>query len=129
VLRFDEVKEDNHDGTLTVSMAPILFCKRAHPGEAILEPEEDTWFNVEDAGLVLMAKRITESMNTPALKMQIQALKAQHPTLINEIKRAIDLNPDVFGLLSPQMAFLTQMILNPSPEEMWENLTDGNDYY
>jgi len=129
VLRFDSIHEDNHDGTVFVHMAPLLFCKRAHPGEFFLEAEEETWYNVEDVGLALMGKRLTESLNIPQIREQIEAYKKQNPHIITEIKRLLAENPGIFTLISPQATFLAQLMATQTPEESWEIIREGNDYY
>lgn len=128
-LRFDQVHEDNHDGTISVHMSPILFCKRTHPGEFYLETEEETWWNVEEAGLVLMAKRITESFNSPQIQAQIKMYKQQNPGMIAELRRLIAENAAIFSLISPQAMFFTELLAEPTPEEKWETIQEGNDYY
>ena len=129
VLRFDEVREDNKDGTISFHMSPILFCKRAHPGEASLEAEAETWWNVEDAGLVLMTQRLTEVLSTPQSRARIEIVKAQHPELVGLVKKGLEENSGLFGLVSPQALILAHMIVEPSAEETWNSVTEGNDYY
>lgn len=129
VLRFDVKHEDNPDATHSTHMRPILFCKRAHPGEAFLETEEETWWNVEDAGLVLMAKRLTDRLNAPEIRTQIATIKKENPAIIAQIKRALELDPSVFALFPPSFSFVVQALVEPTPEENWEMIQEGNDCY
>jgi hypothetical protein len=93
-------------------MTPLLYCKRAHPGEHSLETEEDTWWNVEDAGLVRMTDRIAKSINTPQTKAVIDNYKKSCPQVLFEIKKMLTRNPNMLSLLAPQVAVLADLILN-----------------
>jgi hypothetical protein len=129
VLRFDQVHEDNHDGTVSVHMRPVLYCKRAHPGEYFLETEDETWWNVQEAGMAVMVNRVAEMFNTLQGHVDIQAFKAQNSTLIAELRRMSVANNPLFTLLSPQFSIIASLLMEPTPEEDWEEIQKGNDVY
>jgi hypothetical protein len=128
-LRFDETEVFNEDGTLDVGMAPQLYCKRSHPGTFFLESESEMYWNIEKAGLAVMAKRLTDTLNTAQIQAQIELAKKENPMLVQEIKRQISQNTDLLGLFSPGAMFILSKIVEPTPEERWAKIQEGNDYY
>jgi hypothetical protein len=129
VLRFDTVTEDNKDGTHSVNMRAVLYCKRAHPGEFYLETEEDTYWNVQEAGLAVMAQRYTELLNNVARSQDIQRFKMQNSGLIAEVRRMIAAGNPMLSLLSPQALAFMDIVAGPTTEEEWEIIQQGNDVY
>lgn len=124
-FRFEEIEENNQDGTVTVAMSPNLYCKRAHPGRFFLESEADIWWNVEAAGQILTAKRVEDSLNTPEVQAELSRLQKQHPELIDACKK--------FQETSPLAALSIQLVVNKFIEQTWKKvwaqIQEGNDYY
>lgn len=130
VLRFEEETEHNPDGMVSIHMRPLLYCKRAHPGQFSLETEADTWWNIEHAGLALIAKRITEALESPEAKAAFEALKKQHPLLVEGLRKIIRENPIGFAQATAFGAIAETYILEKTPLEIWETeILTGNDYY
>lgn len=129
VLRFEEIVENNGDGSVTITMSPLLHCKRAHPGEFFLEAEKDTFWNVEDAGLALLAKRIQEQLETPEVQGQLNVLRKQHPELVEAYRKLIREQPVNFAHSAALYQLYDRIILAKTPDELWDEVVQGNDYY
>jgi len=131
VLRFEETTSKNLDGSVNISMAPLLHCKRAHPGQFFLETEKETWWNIQEAGLALMAKNICEILESPQAQAQLEVLKKQHPQYIEGLRKLIRENPTGVAYATAFGALLETYILKEKTyEEMWDELVkNGNDYY
>ena len=129
VLRFDEVKRDEGGGMVEIEMSPMLYCKRAHPGEFYLETEEESYWNIENAGLALMGKRLVESLKTPALQAQIEIAKKQNPEFIQGLRKILAENPSSLMLSGFTATLFAQALAEKTVEEKWEEIQEGNDYY
>lgn len=115
-LRFEVIHENNSDGTVTVHMAPVLYCKRAHPGEVSLPTEAETYWNVEDAGLTLMVSRMTESLHTPGMKAAIEAIRKQNPALVEQVRKGLADNPFFYSMLTPGAMLLVEALIALPPD-------------
>ena len=129
VLRFEEETEHNLDGNVSIHMNPLLYCKRAHPGHFSLETEADTWWNIQEAGLALLAKSLVEQLESPEAKAQLEALKRDHPLYVDGLRKLIRENPSGFVYASAFGAIMEKYILEKTPEELWDEVLQGNDYY
>jgi len=129
VLRFEEIVENNGDGSVTIKMSPLLHCKRAHPGEFFLEAEADTWWNIQNAGLALLAKRITEQLETPEVQGQLNQLKKEQPDLVEAYRKLIREQPINFAYSVSLWNLTERLILQKTPDEIWDEVVQGNDYY
>jgi hypothetical protein len=128
-LRFEETKRDMPDGEVEIGMSPLLYCKRAHPGEYFIEPEENTYWNIESAGLALMGKRIMEQLKTPEAQAQIQAMKNQNPEFIEGLRKLLSNNPATVIAAGIGSVFFAEAITAKTPEELWKEADQGNDIY
>jgi len=135
VLRFEEETERNEDGSVNINMNPVLHCKRAHPGQFSLESEADCFWNIQNAGVALLAKNIADQLETPEAKAQLEALKKQNPLYFEAMRKLIRENPTDFVHASAFGAILSHYIMEETPEEktyeeLWDELVNnGNDYY
>jgi len=132
VLRFEETTSRNLDGSVNISMAPLLHCKRAHPGQFFLETEADTWWNIQEAGLALIAKNMVEMLETPEAKAKLEELKKQFPEYVEGLRKLIRENPLGFAYGTAFASIAETYILKEEKtyEEMWDELVkNGNDYY
>lgn len=129
VLRFEEETEHNQDGSVSIHMSPLLHCKRAHPGQFFLETETDTWWNIQQAGLALIAKNMLEMLESPEGKAQLENLKRQHPLLVEGFRKVIRENPTGFAYATAFGAVIQQCLLDKTPQELWDEIVQGNDYY
>lgn len=129
VLRFEEETEHNLDGTVSIHMSPLLHCKRAHPGQFFLETEADTWWNIQQAGLALLAKNMVEQLDSPEGKAAFENLRKQQPLFVEGLRKLIRENPTGFAYATAFGAIAETYILEKTPEETWEEIVQGNDYY
>jgi len=132
VLRFEENTSRNLDGSVNISMAPLLHCKRAHPGQFFLETEAETWWNIKEAGLALIAKNMVDVLESPEVKAQLEKLKKQYPEYVEGLRKIIRENPLGFAYGTAFGAIAEDYILKEEKtyEEMWDELVkNGNDYY
>jgi len=80
-----------------LDFAPVLYCKRAHPGLLALPSEAELDWNVERTGLAIFLSQIEQIVDRPEFKTAWEQMKQNNPQAA-ELAEKFTKNPMAFAL-------------------------------